>query len=116
MKPDVLIAVAIACAAHCFAHGASKAADAPRAAIVSRDIGDPEANRWEEGEWPTTAGEISILDERPDAPAAPKGHKALHLTIHYAPPPCPSRSPAHTRSARRRPDSPTHTNANTATP
>lgn len=115
MKPDVLIAVAIACAAHCFAHGASKAADAPRAAIVSRDIGDPEANRWEEGEWPTTAGEISILDERPDAPAAPKGHKALRLTIHYAPP-CPSRSPAHTRSARRRPNSPTHTNANTATP
>lgn len=85
MKPNILIAAVIACAAQCFAHGASEAAGVPRADIASRDIGDPEANRWEEGEWPTAAGEISILDERPDAPAAPKGHKALRLTIHYAP-------------------------------
>ena len=85
MKPNILIAAVIACAAQCFAHGASETAGAPRADIASRDIGDPEANRWEEGEWPTAAGEISILDERPDAPAAPKDHKALRLTIHYAP-------------------------------
>ena len=53
------------------------------AALTSRDIGDPEANVWQEGEWPTTPGEIGIIDERPSDPDAPKDHKALRLIVRY---------------------------------
>ena len=53
------------------------------AEVVSRDIGDPEANLWEEGGWPTTPGEFQVLDARPDDPNAPRDHKALRLICRY---------------------------------
>ena len=58
--------LAAACAALAFA--------VPRCAafganLVSKDIGDPEANAWEAGQWVTCGGDVIVLDERPaDAP------------------------------------------------
>ena len=41
--------------------------------IVSKDIGDPEANKWEPGDWVTCGGDVIVLDERPsDAPTKAK--------------------------------------------
>ena len=74
---------ALACAVPSFADEAPDAGAGPQAVLASRDIGDPEANVWEEGGWPTTTGDFGPLDVRPDDPDAPKGHKALRLTIHY---------------------------------
>ena len=79
-------AAALACATPCFADGAPAADEADsgaRAVLASRDIGDPEANLWEEGGWPTTPGEFQVLDARPSDPAAPKDHKALRLICRY---------------------------------
>ena len=74
---------ALACAVPSFADDAPDAGAAPQAVLASRDIGDPEANVWEEGGWPTTTGDFGPCDDRPDDPAAPKDHKALRLTVHY---------------------------------
>ena len=79
-------AAALACATPCFADDAPAADEADsgaRAVLASRDIGDPEANLWEEGGWPTTPGEFQVLDERPDDPEAPRDHKALRLICRY---------------------------------
>ena len=62
--------LAAACAALAFA--------VPRCAafganLVSKDIGDPEANAWEAGQWVTCGGDVIVLDERPaDAPTNAK--------------------------------------------
>ena len=62
--------LAVACAALAFA--------VPRCAafganLVSKDIGDPEANAWEAGQWVTCGGDVIVLDERPaDAPTNAK--------------------------------------------
>lgn len=41
--------------------------------LVSKDIGDPEANAWEAGQWVTCGGDVIVLDERPaDAPTNAK--------------------------------------------
>ena len=41
--------------------------------LVSKDIGDPEANVWEAGQWVTCGGDVIVLDERPaDAPTNAK--------------------------------------------
>lgn len=74
---------ALACAIPSFADDAPDPGAAPQAVLASRDIGDPEANPWVEGAWPTAVGDITVLDDRPSDPAAPKDHKALRLTIHY---------------------------------
>ena len=34
--------------------------------VVSKDIGDPEANTWVPGEWVTCGGDVVALDERPE--------------------------------------------------
>ncbi len=51
--------------------------------LASRDIGDPEANLWEEGGWPTAPGSFEALDEVPSDPEAPRDHKALRLIVRY---------------------------------
>ena len=62
--------LAAVCAAFAFA--------VPRCAafganLVSKDIGDPEANAWEAGQWVTCGGDVIVLDERPaDAPTNAK--------------------------------------------
>ena len=76
-------AAAFACAAPCFADDAPDPGAEPQPVLASRDVGDPEANPWVEGAWPTAVGDITVLDDRPSDPAAPKDHKALRLTIHY---------------------------------
>ena len=72
---------ALACAIPSFADDAPAPGAEPQPVLASRDIGDPEANIWEEGGWPTTPGEFQVLDERPSDPAAPKDHKALRLIV-----------------------------------
>lgn len=52
--------------------------------IVSKDIGDPSANPWVVGQWITVGGEVTILNECPDNPEAPKtGAKAMRVSVHY---------------------------------
>ena len=52
--------------------------------VVSKDIGDPSANIWKVGQWITVGGEISVLNECPSDPAAPKtGAKAMRISVHY---------------------------------
>lgn len=45
--------------------------------LVTRDLGDPWANRWQEQEWVTASGAWRALDER--APGAPPGGKSLRI-------------------------------------
>lgn len=54
---------------------------AGEAALVSRDIGDPEMNRWEAGTWVTTGGDVIALDERPEG--GNPGAKTLRLETRY---------------------------------
>lgn len=52
------------------------------AGLVSRDIGDPEMNRWEPGTWVTAGGDVLAIDDRPAD--GPKGAKALRFETRYA--------------------------------
>ena len=52
------------------------------AGLVSRDIGDPEMNRWEPGKWVTAGGDVLAIDDRPAD--GPKGAKALRFETRYA--------------------------------
>ena len=62
--------LAAACAAFAFAVPRYAAFGAN---LVSKDIGDPEANAWEAGQWVTCGGDVIVLDERPaDAPTNAK--------------------------------------------
>ena len=76
-------AAVLACASPCIADEAPADSTVAQAVLASRDVGDPEANIWEEGGWPTTPGEFKVLDDRPSDPAAPKDHKALRLICRY---------------------------------
>ncbi|MBR1608685.1 MAG: hypothetical protein IJ678_03615 [Kiritimatiellae bacterium] len=84
----VLFAVSAALVAPCAPaqeNAAPPEAESAAAPLVSRDVGDPEANPWKEGDWVTTSGAIEAVDERPDDPEAPAGAKALRLVTRYAP-------------------------------
>ena len=49
--------------------------------LVSRDIGDPEANAWKEYDWITASGRWEALAER--APGAPATGKSLRITAKF---------------------------------
>ena len=49
--------------------------------VVSKDIGDPEANTWVPGEWVTCGGDVVALDERPEG--APTQAKAVRFETRY---------------------------------
>ena len=49
--------------------------------VVSRDIGDPEMNSWEAGQWVTCGGEVVVLDERPAD--APTKAKSVRFEVRY---------------------------------